>query len=53
MSTAMLMGLDDIVDEQIAHCLKIDWTLGIGQVNTFETTIRYLGGLLSAIDLIT
>ncbi|CAI5474013.1 unnamed protein product [Closterium sp. Yama58-4] len=53
LDTAMIMGIKDIVDEAgqwIVNTLpeKINHA---GQVNFFETTIRVLGGLLSAYHL--
>lgn len=51
MDTAMIMGLDD----DVAQCVKwIDEQLHfekVGKVSYFETTIRALGGLLSAYSL--
>lgn len=52
LSTSILMGLDEAVTKQIAHTLNIDWKIPKGLLNTFETTIRYLGGIVSAVDLI-
>ena len=52
LSTAILMGLEDVVEVQVDHCLHIDWSKPRGTFNVFETTIRYLGGLISAVDLI-
>lgn len=53
LDTAMIMGLDDVVSEAgswiEAHLL--DRITKKGQVNLFETTIRVLGGLLSAYHL--
>ncbi|RAL44705.1 hypothetical protein DM860_003464 [Cuscuta australis] len=53
LDTAMIMGLDEIVQEagswietQLPERLNVK-----GQVNLFETTIRILGGLLSAYHL--
>ncbi|CAM8890755.1 unnamed protein product [Rhodiola kirilowii] len=53
LDTAMIMGLDDIVDEagswvETYLSSRIDQK---GQVNLFETTIRVVGGLLSAYHL--
>ncbi|XVF25478.1 hypothetical protein REPUB_Repub13aG0215700 [Reevesia pubescens] len=53
LDTAMIMGLDDVVSEAgswiESHLLeRISQK---GQVNLFETTIRVLGGLLSAYHL--
>ncbi|XP_024538904.1 mannosyl-oligosaccharide 1,2-alpha-mannosidase MNS3 isoform X1 [Selaginella moellendorffii] len=53
LDTAMIMGLDDVVEEaggwiekELANRFSHQ-----GQVNLFETTIRVLGGLLSAYHL--
>lgn len=53
LDTAMIMGVDEVVHEAGSWIEKhlserID---GKGQVNLFETTIRVLGGLLSAYHL--
>ncbi|KAK6150037.1 hypothetical protein DH2020_017562 [Rehmannia glutinosa] len=53
LDTAMIMGVDEVVNEAGSWIEKhlperID---GKGQVNLFETTIRVLGGLLSAYHL--
>lgn len=53
LDTAMIMGVDEVVHEAGSWIEKhlperID---GKGQVNLFETTIRILGGLLSAYHL--
>jgi hypothetical protein len=53
LDTAMIMGADEVVSEAgswiEAHLL--DRITNKGQVNLFETTIRILGGLLSAYHL--
>ncbi|KAE8700772.1 Mannosyl-oligosaccharide 1,2-alpha-mannosidase MNS3 [Hibiscus syriacus] len=53
LDTAMIMGLDEVVSEAgswiESHLL--DRINNKGQVNLFETTIRVLGGLLSAFHL--
>ena len=53
LDTAMIMGLDEVVSEAgswiESHLL--DRISQKGQVNLFETTIRVLGGLLSAYHL--
>lgn len=51
MDTALIMGLDDIFEEQYAWVVK---NLKFGDqenINVFETTIRVVGGLLSAYAL--
>ncbi|KAJ5263559.1 mannosyl-oligosaccharide alpha-1-2-mannosidase 1B [Penicillium angulare] len=50
--TAVVMGLTDIVEEQLKHIAAIDFTKSEYLVNFFDVNIRYLGGLLSAYDLI-
>lgn len=48
------MGLNDIVDRQLAHIAAQDFNATTdGQIDGFDTTIRLIGGLLSAYDLIT
>ncbi|XP_012072098.1 mannosyl-oligosaccharide 1,2-alpha-mannosidase MNS3 isoform X2 [Jatropha curcas] len=53
LDTAMIMGADDIVSEAGSWIEKHlnDRISKKGQVNLFETTIRVLGGLLSAYHL--
>jgi mannosyl-oligosaccharide alpha-1,2-mannosidase len=49
------MGIPEIVNEIIDYVPSIDWSVSYDneQVNLFETTIRYLGGLLSGYDLLS
>lgn len=48
------MGLKDIVDKQLAWLASQDFKKSTDpQVDGFDTTIRLIGGLLSAYDLIT
>ena len=49
------MGIPEIVDEILAFIPTIDWSVSYQneQVSLFETTIRYLGGILSAFDLLS
>lgn len=53
LDTAMIMGLDDVVSEAGSWIEKHlpEKIAQKGQVNLFETTIRVLGGLLSAYHL--
>ncbi|EJD51252.1 seven-hairpin glycosidase [Auricularia subglabra TFB-10046 SS5] len=53
LSTAKIMGLDDVYDEGVEFAKTIDFSKGKTNniVSVFETTIRYLGGLLSAYEL--
>lgn len=50
-STLALMGLWDELSHSIEHILGIDFTAATDLVDPFETTIRYLGGMLSIVDL--
>ncbi|KAL1842930.1 hypothetical protein VTJ49DRAFT_3718 [Mycothermus thermophilus] len=52
-STAIVMGEWDVVDQILQYIPEIDFSKTMGMVSLFETTIRYLGGLLSAYDLLT
>ena len=53
LDTLWIMGLRDEFDEAVAAVAEIDFgrAAGSSRVNTFETNIRYLGGLLAAYDL--
>ncbi|KAI3600436.1 glycoside hydrolase family 47 protein [Moniliophthora roreri] len=53
MSTMYIMGLDDYFTEAINFVKTIDFNVSKtgATVSVFETTIRYLGGLLSAYEL--
>ncbi|KAI3600439.1 glycoside hydrolase family 47 protein [Moniliophthora roreri] len=53
MSTMHIMGLDDFFNEAVEFASKIDFSKSQTNdtVSVFETTIRYLGGLLSAYEL--
>lgn len=42
----------EVVNHILAYVQTIDFDNAIGEVSLFETTIRYLGGLLSAYDLL-
>ncbi|KAJ5574701.1 mannosyl-oligosaccharide alpha-1-2-mannosidase 1B [Penicillium hetheringtonii] len=46
------MGLTDIVEQQLKHIASVDFAKSTDIVNFFDVNIRYLGGLLSAYDLI-
>ncbi|PHH66057.1 hypothetical protein CDD81_582 [Ophiocordyceps australis] len=47
-----IMGFEDEFAEAAAAVVSIDWQdTSAGAANIFETTIRHLGGLLSAYDL--
>nr|POF13290.1 mannosyl-oligosaccharide alpha-1,2-mannosidase 1b [Quercus suber] len=53
-STALVMGDADIVNIILDYVPTIDWSVSYEDeaVSLFETTIRYLGGILSAYDLL-
>ena len=56
LSTALLMDIPYIVNEILAYIPTVDFTRepdATQGVSLFETTIRYLAGLLSAYDLLT
>jgi mannosyl-oligosaccharide alpha-1,2-mannosidase len=50
-STLALMGLWEELSHSIEHILGIDFEAAEGLVDPFETTTRYLGGLLSIVEL--
>ncbi|KAF2845871.1 glycoside hydrolase family 47 protein [Plenodomus tracheiphilus IPT5] len=52
LSTALVMGQKDIVNQIIEHIPTINWSETPIEVSLFETTIRYLGGMLSGYDLL-
>ena len=52
LSTAVIMGLEPIVVQILDYVPTIDFTKTETEVSLFETTIRYLGGLLSGYDLL-
>lgn len=47
------MGNQDAVNTILDHIATIDYSKTSDQVSLFETTIRYLGGMLSGYDLLT
>ncbi|KAF3910432.1 hypothetical protein ABW20_dc0105913 [Dactylellina cionopaga] len=51
--TAVLMELDEVVEQQLKFISTIDYTRNENVISLFETTIRYLGGMLSAYDLLS
>ena len=53
LSTMAVMGLDDLFEEGVEFATKIDFSDSKTDdtVSVFETTIRYVGGLLSAYEL--
>jgi len=50
-TTLVLMGLWDELALSVEHIVTIDFTKTNDLVDPFETTIRYLGGLVSLVDL--
>ncbi|CAO3649055.1 unnamed protein product [Mucor hiemalis] len=51
LDTMIIMGLDTEYDRALEHIKNVDWTLSRDPSKTFETNIRYLGGLMAAYDL--
>ncbi|GFF23440.1 probable mannosyl-oligosaccharide alpha-1,2-mannosidase 1B [Aspergillus udagawae] len=52
LSTAIVMRNATIVNQILDHIAKIDYSKTADMVSLFETTIRYLGGMLSGYDLL-
>ena len=52
LSTALVMGIEPIVTEIIQFIPTVDFTHSEMEVNLFETTIRYLAGLIAGYDLL-
>lgn len=53
LGTAILMELPDVVKIILAHVKSIDFHSTNTSISVFESTIRYMGGLLSAYELLT
>ncbi|UPX12946.1 Mannosyl-oligosaccharide 1,2-alpha-mannosidase [Ascochyta rabiei] len=53
LSTALVMGEKEIVNQIISYIPTIDWSTTETSVSLFETTIRYLGGMLSGYDFLS
>lgn len=52
LDTLWIMGLRDEFEISLVELRHIDFTYTVGcRINLFETTIRHLGGLLSAFDI--
>ncbi|GFG07393.1 endoplasmic reticulum mannosyl-oligosaccharide 1,2-alpha-mannosidase [Aspergillus lentulus] len=52
LDTLWMMGLHEEFEEAVSAVVQINFeTTSLSQINTFETNIRYLGGLLAAYDL--
>ena len=47
LSTALVLGNEQVVNQILDFVPKIDFGTSVGSISVFETTIRYLGGLLS------
>ncbi|KAI0002334.1 glycoside hydrolase family 47 protein [Xylariaceae sp. FL0662B] len=55
-STALVMGNKEVINQIVDHIKQVDFSVtapGAETVSLFETTIRYLGGLLSAYDFLS
>jgi uncharacterized protein YyaL (SSP411 family) len=50
LDTMSIMKLDKLLEKCDEHISKIDWKKN-KMISVFETTIRYLGGLISAHEL--
>jgi mannosyl-oligosaccharide alpha-1,2-mannosidase len=47
------MGEKEIVNQIITYIPKINWSVTPIDVSLFETTIRYLGGMVSGYDFLS
>lgn len=52
LSTALVMGSEPIVADILDYIATIDYTTTATEVSLFETTIRYMAGMLSGYDLL-
>jgi mannosyl-oligosaccharide alpha-1,2-mannosidase len=52
LGTAAIMDIPEVVDQILEFIPKIDFMKSKDPVDLFETTIRYLGGMLSAYELL-
>lgn len=54
LSTALIMNIPEIVNQIVDYVPEIDWSVSANDqpVSLFETTIRYVAGLLSGYDLL-
>ena len=54
LSTALVMGNAEVVKQIVDYVPDIDWSVSADDqpVSLFETTIRYVAGLLSGYDLL-
>lgn len=55
LSTALIMGIPEIVNQIVDYVPDINWSVSVNNqpVSLFETTIRYVAGLLSGYDLLS
>ncbi|KAF2001707.1 glycoside hydrolase family 47 protein [Amniculicola lignicola CBS 123094] len=53
LSTALVMRQKDVVNQILEYIPTIDYTTTATEVSLFETTIRYLGGMISGYDLLS
>ena len=53
LTTALVMQQKDVVNQIIEYIPTIDFTKTSSEVSLFETTIRYLGGMVSGYDFLT
>lgn len=53
LSTAIIMNLPGPVGTMLQHIADTDFTHSNEDISVFETNIRYLGGMLSAYDLLS
>lgn len=51
LDTMLIMGLEEDYTRALEHIKSVNWSVSDSPSKTFETNIRYLGGLLSAYDL--
>lgn len=47
----IIMGLEEEYETSLKFVEKVNWSVSSTASKTFETCIRYLGGLMSAYDL--
>ena len=52
LSTALVMEIQPVVTDILDYIATIDYTTTVTEVSLFETTIRYLAGMLSGYDLL-
>ena len=46
------MGNEKVINQILDYIPKIDFGSAVGSISVFETTIRYLGGLLSGKEVL-